>query len=349
MAAESVAGTAGHETKDGGRAYEGLRHLVDHAVTADRDHQLTAILHGGSRQPGGVMRPLRRRDRGVRRVFSDERADTLQQGPMAAVATSARIIYEPDLQLRQTRLRTAGRKPSFHARRDCAPPCFQADRPGMDRVLYVLTGPTAVGKTELALRWAEAFGAEIVSCDSLLFYRGMDIGTAKPTPAERRRVPHHLVDILDITQTWDVAHYVTSARAVCEDIRARGRRVLVSGGSGFYLKAFFAPVADDVEIPAEVRRAVAARLDRDGLAAVVKDLRALNPEGVGALDVRNPRRVVRALERCLASQRTLADLAEAFARQTTALCRLAIAGRATGPAPGRARCAHRRPRPPDAG
>src|ERR1017187_6551490 len=99
----------------------------------------------------------------------------------------------------------------------------------MDRVLYVLTGPTAVGKTELALQWAEAFGAEIVSCDSLLFYRGMDIGTAKPAAAERGRVPHHLIDILEVTGTWDVARYVNAARTVCEDILARGRRVLVSG------------------------------------------------------------------------------------------------------------------------
>jgi tRNA dimethylallyltransferase len=185
----------------------------------------------------------------------------------------------------------------------------------MDRILYVLTGPTAVGKTEWALRWAESFVAEIVSCDSLLFYRGMDIGTAKPGVEERRRVPHHLIDILDVTGTWDVARYVDAARAACEDIHARGRRVLVSGGSGFYLKAFFAPVADDVEVPAEVRRSVGSRLERDGLAGLVEELRAVNPGGLGSLDVRNPRRVVRALERCLASQRTLADLADAFSRQ----------------------------------
>jgi len=185
----------------------------------------------------------------------------------------------------------------------------------MDRILHVLTGPTAVGKTEWALRWAAAEGAEIVSCDSLLFYRGMDIGTAKPTAAERARVPHHLIDVLDVTETWDVARYATAARAACEDIRARGRRVLVSGGSGFYLKALLAPVADDVAVPGEVRRRVAARLEQEGLVALVEELRALNPGGLGALDVRNPRRVVRGLERCLASQRTLEELAAAFAQQ----------------------------------
>ncbi len=185
----------------------------------------------------------------------------------------------------------------------------------MEHVLHVLTGPTAVGKTEWALRWAETHDAEIVSCDSLLLYRGMDIGTAKPTPAERARVPHHLIDLLDVTDRMDVTYYVAKAKAACDDIHVRGRRVLVTGGSGFYLKAFFRPVADEVEIPPEVRAAVAARLDREGLPAVVEELRRLNPQGLGRLDVHNPRRVTRALERCVASRRTLADLTEAFARQ----------------------------------
>ena len=185
----------------------------------------------------------------------------------------------------------------------------------MERVVYILTGPTAVGKTEWALRWAEEREAEIVSCDSLLFYRGMDVGTAKPTAAEQARVPHHLIDVLDVAETWDVTRYVAAALGACEEIRARGRHVLVTGGSGFYLKAFFAPVADDVDVAPEVRKAVSERLEKEGLGALVQELQALNPDGLGALDVRNPRRVVRALERCLASHRTLADLAAAFSRQ----------------------------------
>jgi tRNA dimethylallyltransferase len=143
----------------------------------------------------------------------------------------------------------------------------------------------------------------------------MDIGTAKPTPAERARVPHHLIDVLDVTEPMDVTRYVAMARAASADIHARGRRVLVTGGSGFYLKAFFRPVADEVVIPPEVRSAVAARLERDGLPALVAELRRLNPEGLGALDVHNPRRVTRALERCQAAHTTLVKLAEAFARQ----------------------------------
>ncbi len=185
----------------------------------------------------------------------------------------------------------------------------------MSRVIHVLTGCTAVGKTELALRWAEAHGAEIVSCDSLLFYRGADIGTAKPTKAELARVPHHLIDICGITERMDITGYVARARAAIEDIVRRGRAVLVTGGSGFYLKAFFAPVADEVDVPAEIRDAVRRRFEQEGLAPLVAELHRLNPAGLGALDTNNPRRVARALERSLASGRTLAEMQADFAAQ----------------------------------
>ncbi len=175
----------------------------------------------------------------------------------------------------------------------------------------MLTGPTAVGKTEWALRWAERQRAEIVSCDSLLFYRGMEIGTAKPTAAERARVPHHLIDICAPSERMDVARYVVLARAVVDRIYAGGGRVLVTGGSGFYLKSYFAAIADEVAVPAAVRAEVAKLT----LPEAVARLHELNPAGLGALDVANPRRVNRALERCLASGRTLAELAADFARQ----------------------------------
>ena len=183
----------------------------------------------------------------------------------------------------------------------------------MERVIHVLTGCTAVGKTELALAWAEQQGAEIVSCDSLLFYRGMDIGTAKPLSEERARVRHHLVDVCEVTEQMDVTRFVGLARAAVADITARGRPVLVTGGSGFYLRAFFEPVADDVQVPPAIRDDVRARLEREGAEAILEELRRRNPQGLGDLEVRNPRRVARALERCLASGRTLAELRAAFA------------------------------------
>jgi tRNA dimethylallyltransferase len=184
-----------------------------------------------------------------------------------------------------------------------------------EKIIHVLTGPTAVGKTELALRWAEANDAEIVSCDSLLFYRGMDIGTAKPTTEERARVPHHLIDVCAVIERMDVTEYVKRAREAVDDIVARGKRVLVTGGSGFYLKAFFGPVADDVHVPEALRAVIAEKLEREGLAALVTELDVLNPAGLGNLDTNNPRRVTRALERCRASGKTLAVLAVEFAQR----------------------------------
>jgi len=183
----------------------------------------------------------------------------------------------------------------------------------VNRTIHLLTGCTAVGKTEWALRWAETHGAEIVSCDSLLFYRGMDIGTAKPTAAERARVSHHLIDLCRVAETMDIARYVVLARSAAAQIAGRGRAVLVTGGSGFYLKSFLGPVADEVAVSAELRAEIAGRLEREGLAALVSALRRLNADDLGGLDVDNPRRVTRALERCLATGRSLVELKAEFA------------------------------------
>lgn len=139
----------------------------------------------------------------------------------------------------------------------------------------------------------------------------MDLGTAKPTPAERARVPHHLIDLVPPGERMDITRYVSAARVAIDGVLGRRRRVLITGGSGFYLKCFLAPVADDVEVPAAVRAVVAGL----SLSEALGRLQALNPAGLGALDVANPRRVSRALERCLASGRTLAELAAAFAQQ----------------------------------
>jgi len=148
-----------------------------------------------------------------------------------------------------------------------------------------------------------------VSCDSQLFYRGMDLGTAKPNAAERARVPHHLIDVLEVAEPMDVARYARLARRAVDEILARGRQVLVVGGSGFYLKTFLGPVADDVEVTDELRAAVNAM----GHEAALAELQRLNPGGLGPLDTANPRRVTRALERCRASGLTLTELAARFA------------------------------------
>jgi tRNA dimethylallyltransferase len=187
----------------------------------------------------------------------------------------------------------------------------------MSEVLYLLTGPTAVGKSDWALAWAEAHGAEILSCDALQVYRGLDIGTAKPNVAERARVPHHGLDLCDPARAFSVAEYRDYAVEVVRDARAHGRPLLVAGGSGFYLKCFFAPVADAVAVPPAVEAEVRALEACAGLPGLVERLRAASPAGTGAVDLRNPRRVARALARCLASGRSVPELAADFARRGT--------------------------------
>lgn len=178
--------------------------------------------------------------------------------------------------------------------------------------IHVLTGPTAVGKTETALRWAEQHDAEILSCDSVCVYRGMDIGSAKPTAEEQRRVRHHGLDLVDPSERYSVSQYVEHARAAIAAAHARGKRILVTGGTGFYLAAFFGPVTDELEIPQAIAEEVRT-LHRQGLAALLLRLRAL--EGADLpdwLDVQNPIRVAKALERRLASGRSLDALRDEF-------------------------------------
>src|SRR5690625_1021538 len=180
--------------------------------------------------------------------------------------------------------------------------------------LFILTGPTAVGKTELALRWAEGFDAEIVSSDSLLFYRGMDIGTAKPSVSERNRVRHHLIDVAEPGESWSIHRYLEESVCIVDDILARGKRVLVAGGSGFYLKSFLAPVVDPVEIPEEIEERV-RRLEKEGLDTMVRELLRLDRSAGESLDLQNPRRVVRALERCFATGKSVQELRKEMEEQ----------------------------------
>ncbi|MFO8026072.1 MAG: tRNA (adenosine(37)-N6)-dimethylallyltransferase MiaA [Opitutales bacterium] len=183
----------------------------------------------------------------------------------------------------------------------------------MSQTLHIITGTTAVGKTEYALSYAEHHNAEIVSCDASLVYRGMDIGTAKPPAAERARVPHHLIDICEVDEPYDIVTYVRDARRAIDAIRSRGKAVVVTGGSGFYLKSFLAPVVDTLVVPEAVRQEVADIYENEGLEALMRQLLRLNPDGVANLDTKNPRRVMRALERCMASGKTLQQLQAEFA------------------------------------
>lgn len=185
----------------------------------------------------------------------------------------------------------------------------------MSKVLYFLTGPTGVGKTAVALEWAKKNDAEILSCDSLLFYRGLDIGSAKPSREEQKEVLHHGIDVEAVDRQFNIAQYVDLAKGVVASVEGRGKKLLIVGGSGFYLKSFLAPVVDAVEVPEEVNRAVLQLFEEKGLAGVRAELLRINPRGVGELDVCNPRRVIKALVRCRASGKDLLDLKRSFEEQ----------------------------------
>lgn len=179
-------------------------------------------------------------------------------------------------------------------------------------VLRLLAGPTASGKTEAALRWAEREGGELLSCDAVCIYRGLDIGSAKPTAEEQRRVRHHGLDLAPPSQRFSIADYVKVARAAVEDCAARQRPLMIVGGSGFHLSAFLGPVADDLEIT-EVVRLEVGRLQMAGREAMHQRLLELEGGALPAwLDVANPIRLAKALERRLASGRALVDLRNDF-------------------------------------
>lgn len=214
---------------------------------------------------------------------------------------------------------------------NAAVPQGSGDQPAAGPVLHVITGPTATGKTERSLSLARELDGEIVSCDSVCVYRGMDIGSAKPTAAERAAIPHHGLDLCDPALPFSVADYVAAAQAAVADIRTRGKAVIICGGSGFYLQAFYQAVTDFVAVSDTIAEEVAdiERLQgRDGLLA---ELRKWNPGpgDLGDLDVNNPRRLASALKRSMATGLTVRQLRaqyeatpgpfDGFAKQTTLL------------------------------
>ncbi|KGN39087.1 tRNA (adenosine(37)-N6)-dimethylallyltransferase MiaA [Knoellia subterranea] len=167
--------------------------------------------------------------------------------------------------------------------------------PADDPVVIAVVGPTASGKSELALRLAEAVGGEIVSADAMQLYRGMDIGTAKLPLAERRGIPHHQIDVLDVTDEATIARYQVEARADIDDIRARGLHPIVAGGSGLYVRA----ALDHLEIPPtdpDVRARLEAEAEENGAEATYAGLLARDPDAAQAIGRHNVRRLVRALE-----------------------------------------------------
>ncbi|MGZ4127182.1 MAG: tRNA (adenosine(37)-N6)-dimethylallyltransferase MiaA [Actinomycetota bacterium] len=184
----------------------------------------------------------------------------------------------------------------------------------MRQAILALVGPTASGKTAIAVSLAARFGAEIVCADSMTVYRAMDVGTAKPGPADRARVRHHLLDVADPSESFTVARYQRLARAAIADIRERGATPLVVGGSGLYFRA----AVDDLRFP-PTDATVRARIDTEELATLSARLRRTDPAAAAFVDPANKRRVARALEVMEITGRPFSSFRDGWGRFTPAI------------------------------
>lgn len=179
--------------------------------------------------------------------------------------------------------------------------------------VIVISGPTCSGKTEFAIKTAIENGAEIISCDSVQVYRGMDIGSAKASPQDMERVRHHLIDVADVSEKFDVANYVELAKKALSDIAKRGKNAVVVGGSGFYLKSWFCAVADEIDVSQEIKLRC-QRLAAEGAQALAQELLKISPDARGLIDLNNPRRTQNALQRCLATGKSVSELLDRFSK-----------------------------------
>ena len=179
----------------------------------------------------------------------------------------------------------------------------------MPQKLAVITGPTATGKTRLGILVAQRMDGEIISGDSMQIYRGMDIGTAKPTPAERAAAPHHLIDAADPSEEWSVSRYVEAADAAAQDILARGKLPVVVGGTGLYIDSFVRGLdfcersgAEDI-----CRAELEERYDEIGGEALLRELAQVDPERASKLHAADKKRIVRAMEVYLLTGKTITE------------------------------------------
>ncbi|HWP12658.1 MAG TPA: tRNA (adenosine(37)-N6)-dimethylallyltransferase MiaA [Ramlibacter sp.] len=171
-----------------------------------------------------------------------------------------------------------------------------ASRAGPEARVLALAGPTASGKSRAALAIARVHGAEIISVDSALVYLGMDIGTAKPSPAERAAVPHHLIDIRDPLQAYSAAEFAADARRLVGEINARGKLALLVGGTMLYFKALFEGLDAMPAANADVRAQLEARAGREGWPALHAELAGIDPSTAARLAPNDSQRIQRALE-----------------------------------------------------
>lgn len=176
-----------------------------------------------------------------------------------------------------------------------------------DQLVVILLGPTGSGKTALSLALAERFGGEIVSCDSVAVYRDMDLGTAKPTPAERARVPHHLIDVAAPDEPFTAGAYSRMARAAMRQISARGRLPIVTGGTGLYLRALTEGLFAGPERRQDLRDRLQRSRARHGETWLHRLLARLDPASAARIHANDAPKLIRAIEVCLASRRPMSQ------------------------------------------
>ena len=177
---------------------------------------------------------------------------------------------------------------------------------------WYLSGPTASGKTGIALDLAELLNAEVISMDSMTLYRDMDIGTAKPTAEQRNSVPHHLLDILSPTEDYSVSNYLETVRRKVAEIRERGREALFVGGTPLYLKALLRGIFQGPPADWEFRQQVEEEIKAVGLVALHKRLTQVDPLSAAKLHPNDKRRIIRALEVCRATGQPISHLQTQF-------------------------------------
>ena len=178
----------------------------------------------------------------------------------------------------------------------------------MSKKIAVVCGPTACGKTALAVELALALDGEVVSADSMQVYRKLDIGTAKPAGEEKKGVPHHMLDVADPSEDWSVARYVMDAAPIVDDILSRGRLPIVAGGTGLYIDALiagreFAPFAPDSGLRRELER----RTEAEGLEVLYRELERADPEAAVRIHPNDRKRIIRALEVYYTSGKTISQ------------------------------------------
>jgi tRNA dimethylallyltransferase len=162
--------------------------------------------------------------------------------------------------------------------------------------ILIICGPTASGKSDLALRLADAVNAEIVNADSMQIYRGLNIGTAKPSLEQQAEIPHHLIDVVSPDQQFSAADFAAAADAAIHDIISRGKRVIVAGGTGLYMRALVHGLIDTPGGDAELRQALHDEADNIGSEAMLEQLRLVDPELAAVLHANNLVRIIRGLE-----------------------------------------------------